>query len=63
MTVQFVRGGLRAGLFVAVAAFALWGRPSAGAGTPGIPRQPVPINCAEAIIEPFWSEGVSGFSK
>ena len=63
MTVQFVRGALRAGLFVAVAAFALWGRPSAGAGTPGIPRQPVPINCAEAIIEPFWSEGVSGFSK
>lgn len=26
-------------------------------------RMPVPINCAEAIIEPFWSEGVSGFPK
>ncbi|MFO7973218.1 MAG: heparinase II/III family protein, partial [Candidatus Hydrogenedentota bacterium] len=26
-------------------------------------RTPVPLNCAEAIIEPFWSEGVSGFPK
>lgn len=41
----------------------LWGSSAASAETQNELRTPVPINCAEAIIEPFWTEGVSGFPK
>ena len=34
-------------------------------GVPGAdqPRKPVPINMAEAVIEPFWDPGLSGFDE
>ncbi|HOD52122.1 MAG TPA: heparinase II/III family protein [Candidatus Hydrogenedentes bacterium] len=63
MLVRFTRSSLTGGLFIAVAVPMLLARAAAGVENQEVLRLPVPINCAEAIIEPFWSEGVSGFSK
>jgi len=71
---QFVRDGYEAEsmrtlartgrrLFLWLLLFVLQVIAPCGAGTPPTLRKPVPINMAEAIIEPFWAPELSGLAK
>ncbi len=54
---------IRSCLFLWLLLFVLRPVPTHGADAPGALRKPVPINMAEAIIEPFWAPELSGLAK